>query len=349
MSRFAELLAPSLPAGLRIPEPLDRAWAWMESQGWLREIRGGQYLTPYAGIAELGIVFSPQETLAGWFEPGETGHDRLVPLGQTDGTGSFAVLWLDPSDTVRFALLGSEGERLYLADDAVDFLRLLAIGYLELHEYSLDEEPVEDDEESVAALAEFRAWVTAEFGVQVPAQWSTRDPDPFGDWVAEVRQEEPVPARTFGDGPVFDGPEVSPADVVAACEELMARPFVEGIDFGRQHGIPLISAPWGHELKLVQASAAFRPEHAPLVADRMEAVRAAFVERWGAPRTRSAKSRFDGGTWVENRLDTDKIAQAELWDVAGGLVVVLITSAEEGSQLAAVISTAADTEAPSPW
>lgn len=35
MSRFLELLTPSLPAGLSVPQPLDRAWAWMESQGRL--------------------------------------------------------------------------------------------------------------------------------------------------------------------------------------------------------------------------------------------------------------------------------------------------------------------------
>lgn len=348
MSRFLELLTPSLPAGLPVPEPLDRAWAWMESKGWLRELRGGQFLTPYAGTAELGIVFSPQESLAGWFEPGEPGHDRLVPLGQTDGTGSFAVLWLDPSNTVRFALLGSEGERLYLADDAVDFLRLLAIGYLELNDWSLDDQPAGDDVDSVAALAEFRTWVIQEFGVGVPAQWSTRDPDPFDAWVSEVKQEEPVPARTVDERPLFDAPEVSPDEVVAACEELWERPRVDGITFGRLSGIPLITAPWGHELKLVAASGGFGPEHAPLVADRLEAVRAAFAQRWGSPRLRSAKDRKDGGSWVENRLDTDGVETAELWDVADGLVVALMTDAEKGHQLAAVISTLAADE-PSPW
>lgn len=147
MSHLSQLLTPKLPAGLAIPDPLERAWLWMEAQGWGFENRNGYFLTPYAGTAELGTVFSPTESLTGWFEPGEPGHDRLLPLGQSDGTGSFAALWLDPSDTIRFVVLGSEGERLYLADDAVDFLRLLAIGYLELNTYALPEEPAEEDEE----------------------------------------------------------------------------------------------------------------------------------------------------------------------------------------------------------
>ncbi|PPF47237.1 hypothetical protein C5B85_02930 [Pseudoclavibacter sp. AY1F1] len=192
MSHLTNLLAPKLPDDISIPEPLERAWSWMESQGWGFENRNGYFLTPYAGTAELGIVFSPTESLTGWFEPDEPGYDRLFPLGQTDGSGSFAALWLDPSDAIRFVVLGSEGERLYLADDAVDFLRLLAIGYLELNDYVVVEEPSEEDEESVAALAPFRAWLEAEFGVDAPARWETREPDPFDAWVAEVKNEEPA-------------------------------------------------------------------------------------------------------------------------------------------------------------
>ncbi|GAA1730579.1 hypothetical protein GCM10009710_08970 [Aeromicrobium alkaliterrae] len=159
----------------------------MEDQGWGFETRGTYYLTPFEGRAQLGIVFSPSETLTGWFEPGEPGHDRLFPLGQTDGSGSFAALWLDPTDTVRFVLLGSEGERLLLADDAVDFLRLIAIGYLELADYVLPEAPDEDEDgESVAALAQFRAWVESELGVDVPEHWTVQEPDPFSAWVDEV-------------------------------------------------------------------------------------------------------------------------------------------------------------------
>lgn len=158
----------------------------MEANGWGFQNQHGYFLTPYAGTAELGIVFSSTETLTGWFEPGEPGHDRLFPLGQTDGSGSFAALWRDPSDSIRFVVLGSEGERLYLADDAIDFLRLLAIGYLELQSYALQEEPAEDDDESVAAVADFRAWVAEEFTVDVPSHWSIREPDPFDTWVGAI-------------------------------------------------------------------------------------------------------------------------------------------------------------------
>lgn len=226
MSHLSQLLTPKLPAGLAIPDPLERAWLWMEAQGWGFENRNGYFLTPYAGTAELGTVFSPTESLTGWFEPGEPGHDRLLPLGQSDGTGSFAALWLDPSDTIRFVVLGSEGERPYLADDAVDFLRLLAIGYLELNTYALPEEPAEEDEESVVALAPFRAWVEAEFGVEVPPRWAVPEPDPFDAWVAEVKNEEPEPARV---ALPFVDPDADASDVIAACSDLVGSPQIAAV------------------------------------------------------------------------------------------------------------------------
>lgn len=191
MSRFADLIAPELPAGITIPEALDRAWTWMEEQGWGAEKNGSYFLTPYAGRSQLGIVFSTGMSLQGWFrDPDDPALSRLMPLGETDTAGSMATLWLDASDTLRSALLGQDVGRLLLADDAVDFLRLVAIGYLELSSYDLVEEPyVEDDMDSVAALADFRAWVAAEFGVDVPAHWSVRSPDPFEAWVAQARGE----------------------------------------------------------------------------------------------------------------------------------------------------------------
>lgn len=331
MSRLAELLQPSIPAGITIPEPLERAWSWMEAQGFGVETAHGYVLTPYAGRAELGIVFSATESLAGWFEPGEPGHDRLLPLGQTDGTGSFAALWLDPAGVQRFVLLGSEGERLHLADDAVDLLRLVAIGYRELNDYSLPEEPDEDEDgESVSALADFRAWVGTELGVEVPPHWEVREPDPFAAWVAEVRGEspfEPAPAAAV------TAPEVDPAEVVAACEELLTEPGIEGIRFGRRRGFALTTAAWGHELEVIHDSGESESGNAALVAGPIAAVRAALVARWGEPRPAAAVER----SWAADFADVHRIDTVDLWDVADDVVVGLFSSVEEWTQVAVVV------------
>lgn len=341
MSKLSKLFAPNLPPGMSIPEPLDRAWTWMEAKGWGFENTNGYFLTPYAGTAELGIVFSPTETLTGWFEPEEIGHDRLFPLGQTDGTGSFAALWRDPSDEPRVVVLGSEGERLYLADDAVDFLRLLAIGYLELNSYSIDEAPIEDDEESVAALAEFRAWVEQEFDVSVPPQWSVLVPDPFDAWVSEAKGEEPEleagdPAPAPAAAP-FSLPSVDVDVVVEACKSLFDEPRIEGIRFRRLNGLRLTTGAWGHELDVIEEREPAGLDEETALARVMSDVRSAFVVEWGAPRAEAPAK----DSWVANKLVVTSIQHVDLWPVGDDLVLALFTSATEGTQIAAVVSAAA--------
>lgn len=184
MSRMAEMLSPKLPAGFVIPEPLERAWSWMERQGWGLSNANGYFLTPYAGERQLGVVFSPGETLTGWFEPGEPGYDRLVPLAEISGDGGIGAAWLG-DDEVWFAALGSDGDTFLLAESAVDFLRLIAIGHHDLNPWDLELEPQEP--ESVEAHAPFRAWVESEFGVEVPDVWGKAEPDPFEAWVERVK------------------------------------------------------------------------------------------------------------------------------------------------------------------
>ncbi|MFY7065909.1 hypothetical protein ACOQFV_08605 [Nocardiopsis changdeensis] len=185
MTHMTDLLTPHLPAGITLPEPLERAWAWMEAQGFGFTNEHGYFLTPYPGDRQLGVVFSPGESLTGWFEPGKPGHGDLVPLGEISGDGGMCLLWND-SGTTRFVALSSDGEAFLLADSAVDFLRLIAIGYDDLPFSELLTGPPEEDE-AVEALAPFRAWVEAEFGTEVPAHWHTADPDPFNTWVSALK------------------------------------------------------------------------------------------------------------------------------------------------------------------
>ncbi|WP_181064972.1 hypothetical protein [Pseudoclavibacter sp. Z016] len=341
MSKLSQLLTPKLPPEMSIPEPLERAWTWMEAQGWGFENKHGYFLTPYAGTAELGITFSPTETLTGWFEPGENGHDRLFPLGQTDGTGGFAALWRDPSDEVRVVVLGSEGERLFAADDAVDFLRLLAIGYLELNSYSIGEAPIDEDAESVAALAEFRAWVEQEFDVSVPPEWSVREPDPFDAWVGEVKGEElEVPAGGPAPEPdttPFILPSVDIDAVVSACRKLLHEPRIDGIRFRRLDGLRLTTAAWGHELEIITGREPTGLDEETTLASLMSDVRSAFIAAWGAPRAEAPAK----DSWAANKLVVTSIEHVDLWPVGDDLFVALFTSATEGMQIAAVVSASA--------
>lgn len=177
MSQMSELLR--LPGGIRIPDELEAAWRWMEDRGWGATNEHGYYLTPYAGERQLGIVFDDGQSLEGWFLPPQA-QARLVPLAEIGGDGSMGALWVSDDGRTRFVGLGSDGDMYVLADDAVDFLRLIAVGYHELSPVSLGLPPDEPE-----AVSEFRAWVEATYAVEVPAIWPAvvEEGDEFATWM----------------------------------------------------------------------------------------------------------------------------------------------------------------------
>ena len=88
-------------------------------------------------------------------------------------------------------LLSSEGKGpLRLAGSAIDFLRVVAIGFRELLAWNLDGEAPDEDEdgESVEALTEFRSWVEAEFAVEVPQTWTAAADAEFEAWLAPLTE-----------------------------------------------------------------------------------------------------------------------------------------------------------------
>jgi cell wall assembly regulator SMI1 len=192
VSSVEERLVARLAPGTELPTPVGRALWAMEAQGWGGTDAGGDpFVTPYEGEFRRGAVFSGTQSTDGWLDPTSPDAWRLLPLAETDGSGGFAALWFAPSGDFRFVLLGSEGGAPQrLADDPVDFLRLIAIGYDELTPWVWDE-PVsvdEDDEDTAAAHAPFRAWVEDEFEVEVPESWSVTDDERFAAWLSAVAE-----------------------------------------------------------------------------------------------------------------------------------------------------------------
>jgi hypothetical protein len=204
VSRLRELL--TLPSGIKIPDELDRAWEWMEQQGWHYTREDDCFLTPYPGDRQLGIVFSNTGTLKGWDALEDS--PQLAPLAEIGSDGSIAALWRSDDGRLRFVGLGSEGDAYLLAETAVDFLRLIAVGYRELTApLGLPDEDA-DDLECIEALADFRAWVEGTFNVSVPASWPPLDEqDEFADWV-DAANGVTAPAEV-------EAPHGLPAGVVA--------------------------------------------------------------------------------------------------------------------------------------
>lgn len=124
---------------------------------------------------------------------------RVTIFAKTGGDGSYAALWTDDAGDQRIVHLGSgSGSTLLcvLADNAVDFLRLIAIGYDELcwPEYFDAPPNANSSEQRVLPNEPFRSWVESTFDVSIPqtAREIVRHPasmdadqslDPFWRWV----------------------------------------------------------------------------------------------------------------------------------------------------------------------
>lgn len=185
MSILYDQLAQTLPAEMSVPEPLRLLYGWIEQRGHYnrddddgtrfgllypleaaRSGAAGTWLEFYAQGFPTGYEFGANTALAA---------DRLRVFARTGGDGSMAALWLDDAGDIRIVHLGSGSGSIMLcvlADDAVDFLRLCAIGYEELcwGEDEFAAPPVlEDAALGAVPNAPFRRWVETTFSTTIPA------------------------------------------------------------------------------------------------------------------------------------------------------------------------------------
>jgi hypothetical protein len=179
-----------LPAGLAIPAPLQQLYEWIEARGLFVDNEGGR----------VGFLYPEEDQKASWTEAGRRGgtniefaaegsanlkfwfgaeheevNQRLCVFAQTGAEGSMGALWLDDAGATRIVHLGSgsgSGSTLtcVLADNAVDFLRLLAIGYDEIcwsEEFPFPPNSVDPDFR-VEPNVEFQEWVKTTFHAEIP-------------------------------------------------------------------------------------------------------------------------------------------------------------------------------------
>ena len=222
MSVLQQQIEQSLPAGMSLPEPLKLLFQRIDNphQSWDgTEGRYCQLFTEDQLSAswdkdndEVGegtdIAFMPEGSryLKSWF-----GSDdpqiarRLYVFAKTGGDGSSAAFWLDDNGEQKIVHLGSgSGSTLccVLADNAVDFLRLLAIGYREIcWDFELEEPVIPGENLDRSANADFQQWVTDTFNTTIPATGLEiiKDPadmdddeptDPFCRWAQSVNVYE---------------------------------------------------------------------------------------------------------------------------------------------------------------
>lgn len=184
---FLDEMKVSFPPGLGLPAEFETLFLWMEANGFVHSFskRSGRYASLYPSeLDSTGtslVSFTPVDPAwtSGWTGGNKEASARLAPLLRTGGDGSYAAIWRDDDGQQRFVHLGSGSGSIMLctlADNPVDFLRLVAIGYEELcwpdvfhltPEAAYDESHDEDDP-PYAPPVQFRDWVETTFKVRVP-------------------------------------------------------------------------------------------------------------------------------------------------------------------------------------
>jgi len=213
ISTLNDQIGATLLSGMQVPEPLQRLFEWIEKHGSTVDTQEGR----------IGLLFPDEELRDGWTDderPGGTiiefaaegnvnlhhwfGHDRREVLdrvcvfAKTGADGSMAAFWIDDEGNQKIVHLGSgSGSTLccVLAEDPVDFLRLLAIGYDEIcWNDAFDEPPNADDDMIVHPNTAYQKWVQETFNASIPstaseivktaAEIGDKDsPDEFCRWV----------------------------------------------------------------------------------------------------------------------------------------------------------------------
>lgn len=214
--RLEEQIRQTLLAGMHTPEPISALFGWIEQnslyvdrptgerigflypedqlkQSWSDSGRDGGTIIEFAAEGNMDLKY--------WF-----GHEkpdvlnRLCVFAKTGSEGSMAALWLDPDGNQKIVHLGSgsgSSTVCILAENAVDFLRLLAIGYDEIcwgREFA--DPPAADGDFVVRPNVTFQEWVQKTFKTSIPAtgaeivrhpeDMDTRDSeDAFNRWVSQ--------------------------------------------------------------------------------------------------------------------------------------------------------------------
>jgi hypothetical protein len=212
LPRFADLIRDSFPPGIELPEPFVRLFDWLDAQHCVRQATGER--GPMAALEPVHVwdtnislvTFVPVEWnhAALWLgvnDPAVT--SRLAPFVRTGCDGSHAALWRDDEDKLRVVHMGSGSGSTWagiIADEPVDFLRFLAIGYEEpAFPEHFGYTPIEATaSEHYTPPVDFRDWVESSFGVTVPPTADGLVPaiaklddahsdDPFWRWVRRVQ------------------------------------------------------------------------------------------------------------------------------------------------------------------
>ena len=212
----------ALPAGMQIPEELRKLYQWIEDNGYYSENEGIRYgyLYPQDKLREswkeeereggTDIAFSVlknidrEEVLENYYKKHKDEvRRRLLVFAQSGADGSECALWLDDEGHTQIVHIGSGSGSMMtciLVKNALDFLRLLAIGYDEIcwdEDYPLSPNSNKDNT-FVHPNTQYQEWVQNTFhttipkiGLEIVTPHNMNDEpitDPFLKWFLEVSE-----------------------------------------------------------------------------------------------------------------------------------------------------------------
>lgn len=213
----------ALPEGMQIPEELRKLYQWIEDNGYYEDRDGVRYgyLYPQDKLRDswtddereggTDITFNVDEEsyrndlLAILYQQyAEEVGRRLLSFARSGGDGSECALWLDDEGRTQIVHIGSGSGSMMtciLVKNALDFLRLLAIGYDEIcwdEDYPLPPNSNKDNT-FVHPNTQYQEWVQNTFhttipkiGLEVATPHSMDDEatdDPFLNWFYEMADE----------------------------------------------------------------------------------------------------------------------------------------------------------------
>ena len=212
----------ALPEGMQIPEELRKLYQWIEDNGYYSENEGIRYgyLYPQDKLREswkeeereggTDIAFSVlknidrEEVLENYYKKHKDEvRRRLLVFAQSGADGSECALWLDDEGHTQIVHIGSGSGSMMtciLVKNALDFLRLLAIGYDEIcwdEDYPFPPNSNKDNT-FVYPNTQYQEWVQNTFhttipkiGLEVATPHSMCDEpitDPFLKWFFEITE-----------------------------------------------------------------------------------------------------------------------------------------------------------------
>ena len=169
-----------IPQTIEVPKELEAVVNWYENSD---ELMGG--LFEFYADEDLIMVEN-------WF--GKNTHkDRFGSFGIMPD-GSPIAFWLNNEGEQKVVMLGSEGDgQMILANNFIDFIRLMSIGYDEFmyidFNQTIEEHNKENEqEENYGVNKEFQNWFQNKFEIRIPLKGNeivNEDNDIFANWVNE--------------------------------------------------------------------------------------------------------------------------------------------------------------------